>query len=200
MLSTTLPYLFHEIICTIATFERLSVNPSQLVYNLCFRFRSGSGRCDREKRSAMKQAWKKTARSQSLAGRSSKNTAPEIHLRRALYAVGLRFRLHCRIPGTRLSVDVVLPKYRLAIFCDGCFWHHHDCRKSRRLWPAGKNKEAWRKKFSDVKARERRAEEALAVEGFIIRRYWECHILQDVERVVTEVLGLTHSDLTKRRS
>lgn len=66
-------------------------------------------------------------RHRMMAGIRSGNTKPEIIVRKWLHARGFRFRLHRKdLPGTP---DIVLPRYKIAIFVHGCFWHHHEgCR------------------------------------------------------------------------
>ena len=67
------------------------------------------------------------ARSRNMAAIKSKNTKPEIEVRKILHEMGYRFRLHRKdLPG---NPDIVLPKYKTAIFVNGCFWHQHeDCK------------------------------------------------------------------------
>ena len=60
----------------------------------------------------------------------SKNTKPEMIVRKWLFARGFRYRLHvAELPG---KPDIVLPKYRTIIFVHGCFWHSHDCKRGKR--------------------------------------------------------------------
>src|SRR4051794_39660164 len=67
--------------------------------------------------------WVSTPRgSASLAGRTSRDTTPEIVLRRQLHRLGLRYRLHPRL-GSRLTADLVFRSARVVVFVDGCFWH-----------------------------------------------------------------------------
>ena len=74
-----------------------------------------------------------------MAAIKGKDTKPEIVVRRALHAAGLRFRLHCRdLPG---RPDIVLPRYRTVVFVHGCFWHHHSC--DLFVWPKTRA-EFWR--------------------------------------------------------
>lgn len=69
----------------------------------------------------------KATRSRIMAAVRSKNTAPEIEVRRSLFNLGYRYRLHVmRIPG---RPDLVFAKYRTVVFVNGCFWHNHNCRK-----------------------------------------------------------------------
>jgi DNA mismatch endonuclease (patch repair protein) len=81
-----------------------------------------------------------------------KDTAPEIRLRKALHAAGVRFRLHDkRLPG---RPDIVLACRRLAIFVHGCFWHRHEgC--SRTTTPKS-NRAYWMRKFAENIERDRR--------------------------------------------
>ncbi|KQT83117.1 endonuclease [Aurantimonas sp. Leaf443] len=99
-----------------------------------------------------------------------KNTKPELVVRRALHALGLRFRLHRRdLPG---RPDIVLPRHRLAIFVHGCFWHRHEgCRmastpKTRR--------DFWEAKFEANVQRDRRNLETLQELGWRPEIVWEC--------------------------
>ena len=68
-------------------------------------------------------------RSRMMSGIRSKNTGPELAVRRGLHKLGFRFRIHDkRLEG---SPDIVLPKWRAVIFVHGCFWHGHDCHLFR---------------------------------------------------------------------
>lgn len=98
------------------------------------------------------------------------HTAPEIVVRQALHALGLRFRLHRRdLPG---SPDIVLPKFRTVVFVHGCFWHRHPiCRyattpKSRQ--------EYWLPKFEANLERDARKEAQLRELGWRVLVVWEC--------------------------
>jgi DNA mismatch endonuclease (patch repair protein) len=98
------------------------------------------------------------------------HTAPEIVVRQALHALGLRFRLHRRdLPG---SPDIVLPKFRTVVFVHGCFWHRHpNCRyattpKSRQ--------EYWLPKFEANLERDARKEAQLRDLGWRVLVVWEC--------------------------
>ena len=89
-------------------------------------------------------------RSRNMAAIKSKNTKPEIAVRKLLHSLGYRFRLHRKdLPG---SPDIVLPKYRTAIFVHGCFWHRHEnCKYAT----TPKTRESfWNKKFEDNKKRD----------------------------------------------
>ena len=90
-------------------------------------------------------------------------------LRKGLHALGFRFRLQRRdLPG---RPDLVLPKYRAAIFAHGCFWHGHGCDLFR--WPA--TREAfWRDKIGGNMARDARNLLTLEAQGWRIAVIWEC--------------------------
>ena len=111
-------------------------------------------------------------RSWIMARVRSRDTAPEIAVRRALHAAGYRYRLHRRdLPG---SPDIVLPKYRRAVQVHGCFWHGHDCIRGDRL-PSTKT-EYWRAKIERNRQRDHVATEALARAGWHVVTIWECEI------------------------
>ena len=70
----------------------------------------------------------KETRSRMMSSVRAKNTKPELEIRRRLFGLGYRYRLHKKdLPGTP---DMVLPKYRSVVFINGCFWHYHGCRSS----------------------------------------------------------------------
>jgi DNA mismatch endonuclease (patch repair protein) len=98
------------------------------------------------------------------------NTKPELAVRRALHAMGYRFRLHRRdLPG---RPDIVLPRHRIAIFVHGCFWHRHaGCRGATT--PKTRT-DFWAAKFDANIARDRAAEEALKAAGWRVLIIWEC--------------------------
>lgn len=134
-------------------------------------------------------------RSRMMAGIRGRDTRPEIALRRALHARGLRYRLHSSaLPG---RPDLVLPRHRAVIFVHGCFWHRHpDCRYATT--PATRA-EFWTAKFEANVARDRRVEEALTAMGWRVGIIWECALrgrdLTDrtADRVATWIRGGTLS-------
>nr|WP_196481882.1 very short patch repair endonuclease [Burkholderia vietnamiensis] len=111
-------------------------------------------------------------RSRMMAGIRSTNTRPELTVRKFLHAQGFRFRLHHgALPG---RPDIVLPKWRTAIFVHGCFWHRHPgCDKATT---PSTNVEKWRAKFSDNVARDRKVRDALVNNGWKVIVIWECGI------------------------
>jgi DNA mismatch endonuclease (patch repair protein) len=111
-------------------------------------------------------------RSRMMAGIRGKNTKPELAVRSLLHRSGYRFRIHrTDLPGTP---DICLPKYRLAIFVHGCFWHRHSgCRLAST---PDTNREKWARKFETNVKRDRLTREALHELGWRPLVLWECGI------------------------
>src|ERR1700678_3301286 len=108
-------------------------------------------------------------RRRCMANIRGRNTKPEIILRKALFALGFRYRLHQRgLPGTP---DLVFPKYRATVFVHGCFWHGHGC--ALFVVPET-NREFWVKKIGGNRARDERAVAALGRLGWRVMTVWEC--------------------------
>ncbi len=111
----------------------------------------------------------KQTRSRMMSSVRAKNTKPELEVRRRLFAMGFRYRLHRRaLPGTP---DMVFPMYTAVIFVHGCFWHSHGCRfsalpQTRRIW--------WKKKLADNRLRDRRVVARLRELGWRVLIIWEC--------------------------
>ena len=101
-----------------------------------------------------------------------KDTGPEWTVRRLLWRLGARYRLHRKdLPG---SPDIVLPGRRLALFVHGCFWHGHDCARGARVPKA--NRDYWIAKVERNRARDARARAALAEGGWRVETLWECEL------------------------
>jgi DNA mismatch endonuclease (patch repair protein) len=98
-----------------------------------------------------------------------KNTAPELVVRKLLFAQGFRYRLHVTdLPGVP---DVVLPKYRTVVFVHGCFWHGHGCLLFKL--PQTRT-EFWRAKIGANTQRDTRSQTALINAGWRVVTVWEC--------------------------
>jgi len=105
-----------------------------------------------------------------MSGIRSSNTKPEIIVRKALHKSGYRFRLDSNIE--KIKPDVVLRKYKVAIFVHGCYWHQHEGCK---LAYSDRNySEKWKKKFSDNVNRDKNVTETLFSEGWRVVVIWEC--------------------------
>jgi DNA mismatch endonuclease (patch repair protein) len=113
----------------------------------------------------------------------SRDTAPEIAVRKLLRQFAPGYRLHrADLPGTP---DIVYGRRRLAIFVHGCFWHGHDCARGAR--PPRENADYWQSKIARNRARDARNLEALAQEGWRTLVVFECE-LKDPE-VLRKKLG-----------
>jgi DNA mismatch endonuclease (patch repair protein) len=111
-------------------------------------------------------------RSRNMAAIRSRNTKPEVRVRRVLHGMGFRFRLHRKdLPG---RPDIVLPKFRTAIFVHGCFWHCHRC-KYGSVVPATRA-EFWAAKRGGNVARDRRNRAELGRLGWRVVVVWECEV------------------------
>jgi len=119
-------------------------------------------------------------RSWNMSRIGGRNTGPELQLRSLLHRAGFRFRLHVKdLPG---SPDIVLPRYRSAIFVHGCFWHRHKgCRNATR---PSTRKEFWKSKFDSNVSRDERSRAALEAAGWAVFTVWECELKTDAPGVV----------------
>ena len=104
-----------------------------------------------------------------MAAIRGSHTRPEMQVRTALHAAGFRYRLHTKdLPG---KPDIVLPRWRAAIFVNGCFWHRHDCHLFR--WPATRT-EFWKAKIDRNAENDQRSVQALLDSGWRVATIWEC--------------------------
>lgn len=135
----------------------------------------------------MPDVYDKATRSQVMRSIGSRDTKPEMHVRRALHSMGYRFRLHrADLPGTP---DIVLPRHRMVIFVHGCFWHQHEgCKRSER--PAS-NSAYWQRKLTRNMERDQLNRRALETAGWRVVTLWECEIAttKNLARLLTERLG-----------
>jgi DNA mismatch endonuclease (patch repair protein) len=131
-------------------------------------------------------------RSKIMASVGTRDTGPELLLRKALYRLGYRYRTHYRkLPG---KPDVVFPRWRKAIFIHGCFWHGHGCRWGRL--PKSRL-EYWRPKIAANRSRDRRAARAIRRSGWDVLVVWQCE-LRKLERVLPCVLAFLNVVQKKR--
>lgn len=116
-----------------------------------------------------------------------RDTLPELALRRALYARGLRYRVDVApLPGLRRRADVVFSAARVAVFVDGCFWHscplHGTSPKANAAW--------WAVKLVDNVRRDRDTDARLVEQGWVVIRVWEHEASEDAaERIAAAVRG-----------
>lgn len=115
----------------------------------------------------------------------NKNTRPEIIVRSLLHKNGFRYRLHVKeLPG---KPDLVFPKYKVALFINGCFWHMHDC-KYGNVVPAS-NFDFWKNKREKNLQHDKKVYEELKVMGWKVRIIWECQI-KDKQNISSTLFSL----------
>lgn len=128
-------------------------------------------------------------RSAHMAKIKSKNTKPELVIRKGLHALGFRYRLHDRrLPGTP---DLVFPGRRKVLFVNGCFWHGHDCPVGTRLPKS--NTEFWALKRQRNRVRDQRKTAELQAMGWEFLVVWECSI-KTSQGVPDEVLDYLRTE------
>lgn len=121
-------------------------------------------------------------RSKNMQAVRSKNTSPELLIRKLLFARGFRFRLHVgSLPG---APDIVLPKYRTVIFVHGCFWHGHDCYLFKL--PQTRT-DFWQAKIKANSERDLRNAETLRLAGWRVLSVWECALKGRLRQVKDEL-------------
>ena len=114
----------------------------------------------------------KEARSRNMSNIPSKNTKPEEIVRKYMFAQGFRYRKNVsKLPG---KPDIVLSKYKTAVFVNGCFWHGHEGCKY--FVPPKTNTEFWYAKFKYNQERDKRNYQKLRDLGWRILIVWECEI------------------------
>ena len=107
----------------------------------------------------------------SMQGNRSRDTSPEMAVRRELHRRGYRYRVAARVvpENKRNTVDIVFPRERLAVFVDGCFWH--GCAEHYRQ--PGSNTEYWSTKIERNQQRDAEVSERLSADGWKVARFWE---------------------------
>lgn len=119
----------------------------------------------------------KKTRSRMMSGIRSKNTKPEVLIRKALHSRGFRYRINDRkLPGTP---DIVLKKYNAVIFIHGCFWHGHDCSLFR---VPSTRKMFWLKKIEKNRKRDVIVQKKLHTLSWRVCNIWECALKGRLQR------------------
>ena len=125
-----------------------------------------------------------TSRHKIMAAIHSKNTKIEIRLRRALWHKGVRYRKNFKVCGCR--VDIAITKYKIAVFCDGEFWHG---KKKRKILT---NVEYWEEKIRRNIERDLDNTISLRDNGWEVLRFWETDIEKHLDQCVAEVISKIH--------
>jgi len=125
--------------------------------------------------------------SERMSKHPRRDTLPEVRLRQALHARGLRFRVQQPVPGiARRTIDIAFTRAKVAVFVDGCFWH--GCAEHRRI--PRSNSAWWAAKIHRNRERDEETDVALAAASWVVVRVWEHDTLDDaaarVQRVVAE--------------
>ncbi|WP_189176224.1 very short patch repair endonuclease [Streptomyces lasiicapitis] len=125
-----------------------------------------------------------------MSRQGSRDTAPEIAVRRLLHAAGLRYRVNVPVPGMpRRTIDIAFAKARIAVFMDGCFWHgcpdHATSPKANAEW--------WRAKLDKNMARDRETSRHLEAAGWTVLRFWEHERPEDVAAAVDRARHDSHA-------
>ena len=131
----------------------------------------------------------KRERSRIMAAVKSKDTTPELLVRRLVHSLGYRYRLHVRsLPGTP---DLVFPRLRKIINVNGCFWHLHGCPRCR---VPSSRRGYWTAKLRRNAARDKRTQRELRRDGWRVMVLWECQIsAARQERLRTKIVTFLES-------
>ena len=124
--------------------------------------------------------------SRAAAGASKKvDTVPELRLRRALHRAGLRYRKNVKtLPG---NPDIVFSRVRVAVFCDGDFWHGREWERRSRRIATGTNAAYWVRKIERNMERDQERQRMLGAMGWKVLRFWETEILNRTDEIVQEI-------------
>lgn len=122
----------------------------------------------------------------------SRDTSPELAVRRLLYAQGMRYRLQRPVPGmSRRTIDIAFPGPRVAVFLDGCFWHscpqHATSPKANSDW--------WRQKLEKNVRRDAETTERLQQLGWTVMRFWEHEKPEDIAESVAHEVKARRAEL-----
>lgn len=115
----------------------------------------------------------------------SKDTKPEISLRKALWHHGIRYRKnYAKLPG---KPDIAITHYHIAIFVDGDFWHargHQECPGEQ----VASNKEYWQKKLRNNVERDKEVNDALTEAGWLVLRFWSSDVMKHLDDCINQIL------------
>lgn len=126
------------------------------------------------------------AQSRAKQNTRARDTSIELLVRRLLWRRGVRFRVSPR--NVLGKPDIVFPRSRVAVFCDGDFWHGKDWSLASERLSQGSNAAYWRSKIAYNIARDRAITEALSRDGWTVLRFWESEIKSDPHFIVDSIL------------
>ena len=126
----------------------------------------------------------KKQRSLNMSKVKSKNTKLEYKIRRVLHKLGFRFRVNFNLFG---KPDIVFPKKKIAIFINGCFWHQHGCRKSKR---PETNKDFWNKKLDRNIERDSKVKDTIQGLGWKCIYIWQCEVEKNFQQILDSLINI----------
>ncbi|MGD8214810.1 very short patch repair endonuclease [Aestuariimicrobium sp. Y1814] len=130
-----------------------------------------------------------------MVDQRSRDTTPELLLRRALHAAGYRYRVNLKVPGApRRTIDIAFPRQRLAVMVDGCFWH--GCPEHGHI--PKHNSEWWSNKLAHNLARDGDTTALLEAAGWTVLRVWEHEAPEDAFAHVASALARAGRTATNR--
>jgi DNA mismatch endonuclease (patch repair protein) len=128
----------------------------------------------------MADVFTKEVRSKVMSRIRSKNTSPEILLRKTLWKKGYRYRIHYKLPG---KPDIVFVQKRVAVFVDGCFWHK--CPKCYK--PPKTNKKYWLPKIEKNVDKDKKNNKKLKEADWKVIRLWEHEVKKDINECIERI-------------
>lgn len=128
----------------------------------------------------------KENRSKNMAQIKSKNTQLEINFRKQLYKTGVRYVLNYPLFG---RPDLAIPSKKIAIFINGCFWHHH--KNCRLAYMPKSNTEFWKNKLTKNAEHDKQVRNRLKKDGWKVITVWECEIKNNLKKTVTKIIKET---------
>jgi len=127
-------------------------------------------------------------RSKNMSAIKSKNTKPELIIRKYLFSKGIRYKVNYKIPG---QPDIVFPKQRIAVFIHGCFWHQHTCVDGHI---PRSNLDYWEMKLRRNVARDETNILKLKKQGWKTLVLWECNINTDFIKEALKIIKLMKNE------
>lgn len=136
----------------------------------------------------------KEKRSWNMSRIRSKNTAPELAVRKYLFSKGIRYRVNVKVPG---KPDIAIKKIKTAVFVNGCFWHGHENCKDSGIPKS--NTKFWKTKIESNVARDKKNIDALRGNGWDVIIIWECQLNSRVSPAMKDLADIIINRLRQRR-